>query len=289
MCGQSGKDLTEKQSVELTDIINKNADRKKIYELTKKLKLIPPKVEFKRKRKLKKLTPAQKIVRRYIYGLSFAAMVALFITLYVILPKNHMGNGQIPVTQNEKYINQVRNNPPEVTENITPKENSAKPQPGLKNEFSKAQKLNSSSKIILPKKTAVIDSISNNADIKPAIISKIEFKQDIKLFEEPYRVSLVVHNTPEVESSFITSEEPRFGKLIVRIFREKIHKSQIPEVGALKAYEIADAGITGLNKILGWQMSLQQNRDVNGELTSLYFNSKLLKFNAPVKKVVFIQ
>jgi hypothetical protein len=52
----------------------------------------------------------------------------------------------------------------------------------------------------------------------------------------------------------------------------------------LKGYEIAEAGVTGLNRLLGWEMALVEKNDENGELRSVYFSSKLLKFNAPVKK-----
>jgi len=80
-------------------------------------------------------------------------------------------------------------------------------------------------------------------------------------------------------------EKHGLNALIARFFREKILKSGDPETGSLKPYEIADAGIIGLNKLLGWQMSLQKNHDDKGDLKSLYFSSKILKFNAPVRKV----
>jgi hypothetical protein len=51
----------------------------------------------------------------------------------------------------------------------------------------------------------------------------------------------------------------------------------------LKAYEIAEAGVSGLNKLLGWEMALDERKDENGKLKSVYFSSKILKFNAPVK------
>ena len=44
------------------------------------------------------------------------------------------------------------------------------------------------------------------------------------------------------------------------------------------------AGVTGLNKLFGWQMALDKKNDENGQPKSVYFSSKILKFNAPVKK-----
>ena len=94
---------------------------------------------------------------------------------------------------------------------------------------------------------------------------------------------LVAINTDNKSSSEI-SEKPGFNEFVAKIFRTKILKSKIPETGSIKAYEFAYAGINGLNRLLGWQMSLQKTKDEKGDLKSLYFSSKILKFNAPVKK-----
>ena len=93
--------------------------------------------------------------------------------------------------------------------------------------------------------------------------------------------SIKIATIPPPESN----EEPGLNTLIARLFRDKILKSKEHETGSLKPYEIADAGIKGLNKLLGWQMTLHRNHDENGDLKSLYFSSKILKFNAPVRKV----
>jgi hypothetical protein len=114
-------------------------------------------------------------------------------------------------------------------------------------------------------------------------ISKIDFKKDVTIGEREFTQTLIAINTSDntVEAS---SEKPGINKFIAKTFRERIFKSPTQEKGSLKAYEVADAGINGLNKIFGWEMSLQKNRDQNGELKSLRFNSKFLKFNTPVKR-----
>ena len=79
-------------------------------------------------------------------------------------------------------------------------------------------------------------------------------------------------------------ERTKLGKFVADIIREKILKENTLKDSPLKAYEIAEAGVMGINKLFGWQMALDEKKDANGELSSVYFNSKLLKFNAPVKK-----
>jgi hypothetical protein len=79
-------------------------------------------------------------------------------------------------------------------------------------------------------------------------------------------------------------EQSNISKFIARTFREKILKEKTAKDSPLKVYEIAEAGVSGLNKLFGWEMALDQKTDANGELNSVYFSSKLLKFNAPVRK-----
>ena len=79
-------------------------------------------------------------------------------------------------------------------------------------------------------------------------------------------------------------ERSKLSRFIARTFRERILKEPSSADTPLKAYEIAEAGVTGLNKLLGWEMDLDERKDEKGELSSVYFNSKILKINAPVKK-----
>jgi hypothetical protein len=90
-----------------------------------------------------------------------------------------------------------------------------------------------------------------------------------------------------LDSRILVPEEddgrPRFGRLLAKAFRQKILKENTTKDSPLKAYEIAEAGVSGLNKLLGWEMALDERNDENGKLKSVYFSSKILKFNAPIK------
>ena len=66
--------------------------------------------------------------------------------------------------------------------------------------------------------------------------------------------------------------------------KDELLKEKTPPDSPLKGYEIAEAGVEGLNKLFGWEMALDKKNDQNGQLKSVYFSSKILKFNAPVKK-----
>jgi len=82
----------------------------------------------------------------------------------------------------------------------------------------------------------------------------------------------------------LIDERSKAGQFIAKFFHEKIMKDTTAVNRPVESYEIAVAGITGLNKLLGWEMSLQKNADENGDVKSYYFSSRLLKFKSPVKK-----
>jgi len=126
------------------------------------------------------------------------------------------------------------------------------------------------------------DSLVRNNDDLQIIINKVPVYTRVDLKEEIISNKLVASNTtifvPEAEDN-----RSDFGKFISKTFREKLLKDKTPPDSPIKGYEIAEAGVEGLNKLFGWEMALDKKNDQNGQLKSVYFSSKILKFNAPVK------
>ncbi len=52
----------------------------------------------------------------------------------------------------------------------------------------------------------------------------------------------------------------------------------------LNRYEFAKGGISGINRLFGWEMAIQPSNDEYGNIESYYFSSKILKFSMPLKK-----
>ena len=134
-----------------------------------------------------------------------------------------------------------------------------------------------------PNQSSQKDSLVRLPDNPTITLNKIRLSTVIVLKEEP------LHNTLIASSSIIPVQEEddgrsRLGKFIAKTFREKILKEKAAKDSPLKIYEIAEAGVSGLDKLLGWEMALDERKDENGELKSVYFSSKILKFNAPIKK-----
>lgn len=273
-------DLSDGQAAELKEVISSSPEKRKTFELFKELKLKPPREEFRYKYKLRKLTLTQKVVRISAIGLSAAASIFIAITIF----------NSPPSESSEDIFKVSEAVPPEKT--ISAPGNSVVKSQEAGQEVIKtyiAENLNPVIKreTIDVNKSVVADVQLNDTSANPVpekiSISAIGFRQEVGLVNAGSEAGLIAMNMPEP----VFSEDPAtgFNGLIARVFRNKIFKTESPGRGNLKAYEIADAGINGLNRLLGWEMSLQKNKDVKGDVKSVYFNSKILKFNAPVKKV----
>lgn len=260
MCvAASENDLSEDQRSEFDEIISGNPEKRKTYEQIKRIKLTAPAAVFSYKSRLKKLSMPQKIFRYSVISISAAAAILILVTILrkpvPALPDNRL----LVYAGDTTRIESVKIEKTESLQEVV---------------YGDIQTVLSS---------GVTDSVSSPASGRSIEISKIDYRSYVSLNTKEISQSLVAVNliiVPDIEEE----EKPGLNESIARFFREKILKSETKEKGSLKGYEIADAGITGLNRLFGWEMSLEKNTDEKGEVNSVYFNSRLLKFNAPVKK-----
>ena len=125
--------------------------------------------------------------------------------------------------------------------------------------------------------------MTKSSDPAYARINNIPLLRKISFEGETIPNTLIALNTTAGVPEYY-DDRSKLRKLIAKTFREKIMKEKSPKDSPLRIYEIAEAGVTELNKLLGWEMALDERKDDSGELKSVYFSSKIIKFNAPVKK-----
>ena len=262
-------DLSVEQRDELEFIISENQEKRKIFGQIKSLRLVPPAIKYNRKSALRKLTITQKAIRLLVIGLSAAAGLTILISLFT-LPANRSHEFRyVTAASSVEDSTRIKKNPDNTAAgNIS---------------FASVEQTMSVEMTPSLGKTVHSDSLAGKTEIKRLVISKIDFKEEVTIVEREFTGTLAAINTSDISVQSLP-EESGLNKFIAKIFREKIYKSPTPETGSLKAYEIADAGINGLNKLFGLEMSLQKKKDEKGELKSLRFNSRFLKFNAPVKR-----
>ena len=276
-------DLSSYQKNELIEIVESDPEKKKTFELTQRMKLAPLAVTFKHKSRLTRRTFAGKIIRLSVIGLPAAAMIALAILNYHSGPRTTSFKQEITAKSGTENSISAKPADSKSQDKFQTEEKSGRTpgkQRNLNPETSKTALISSVPQIINPAQKDTSQIIKNT---HPAFPEKINFLRPVITYTPGIPNTLVAFNSTQIIPE-IDDGRSKLGKFLARNFREKILKEDKAQDSPLKAYEIAEAGVSGLNKLLGWEMALDKRNDENGELKSVYFSSKMLKFNAPVKK-----
>jgi hypothetical protein len=271
-------DLSADQMNELEEVTKQNPDRKKTLGLFGKTKLNPIELVYPHKKALYRKTVLQSTVSLLFIGLSAAAVIAIAFISYFTkpseLPVKYETISQVTVNDTSQKKNHDQKIP---VKEIAGNKEHAKNQ--YKNKVTPIQPVSNSTAQLPEEKKIIDDSSSIRTEIQIRKI-KIEpyFAYKAEVPENLISLNYTPAPVPEEE------ERSKIGRFIAKTIREKFLREKTPADKPLKGYEIAQAGVAGLNKIMGWEMALNERKDPEGNLKSVYFSSKLLKFNAPVKK-----
>jgi hypothetical protein len=278
------KDITPGQRSELDEIISNDGERRKIYEIYQKLRLKPVAGRFKRKRTVRKITPAARIIRMAAYTLTAAASVTILIISFFSpnnlpeIPGNVISeNVTIDTFLIESHSGFVRVAEAKI------KTVELKPEPVV----AAGEGKGSSDMASL---AAASDSPIENPghDIferfEPVAMVSVIPAQRMIIQKSPLINDLRIYR-PKYVPDFLEDNRSNVDRFLARIFHEKIMRDTIMPERPVERFELATAGITGINKLLGWEMALHKNTDESGELKSYVFTSGFLKFNAPARRI----
>jgi hypothetical protein len=279
-------DLSESKKADLIEVFEKDLEKKKTFDLIQKMKILPEKVDYLHKNLLIKRSTTQRVIRLSVITLSAAATIGLILLTYLLVPKHLSDKSKdgIPSFSSQNTINETASNV-----KGTASKNEiliSKIQTGSSHHSGKliavsskqTEKVQSDSYLPEPDHASIEKKAEETVQIK-----KISITTNFNLEENLPDNTLVLSNIPQNNEVYI-EKRSNVGRFIARNFREIFLKEKTPRDSPLKVYEIAEVGVTGLNKLLGWQMALENVNDENGNLKSVYFSSKILKFNAPIKK-----
>ena len=281
------KDLSSEQCSELKEIVEHDTDKKRIFELFQKTKFTPTPVSYRGKNLLLRRTIGQKALRFAIIGLS-AAAVSLFAIIAFISKTNIVRDNYQKTAQS---IQSSGGNGRDRSLHLDYSTNASQKIISDASARIAIQMLvhtgqSAGTTIPIPGKLHTEQDSLPTPPPRPSVfVEKVTFSPEIILEGNGISGSLISLKPNVAIPSDYDDGQSRFSKFIAKAFREKLLREKTPKDNPLKAYEIAEAGITGLNKLLGWEMALDERKDENGRLKSVYFSSKLLKFNAPVNKV----
>jgi len=276
-------DLSEDELKELSEIISDDRKRQQSLELFKKLKLKPSGSVYENKKKLLKRTPVQKAIRMSFAGLSAAASAAILIISYFLFSGNHrdMKENLSHFMKNEgraEHLPLARQTElPVPSKSLIFKDKHTETLPATDKKLIFAADHPETGDLIIEGSASIPSYMEMITPVEvPDISDAVHFVRSGILDYELIPLALSYPENSE--------EHWTLGKYLAKTFREKILREQTTDDSPLRGYEIAEAGVTGLNKLLGWQMALEKNNDENGEIKTVYFNSKLLKIHAPVNK-----
>jgi hypothetical protein len=276
-------DLSAEQSTELKEIVYRDSEKRRIFELFQKTKLTPEPVKYKSKKLLIKRTIGQDVMRFAIVGLSAAAVIIFGIISFH--SKQNLLPHKLKTTAQNIQSSVVNGRDRSLHLDVSKKiiaDASARITGKRLNSLAQYNKMTNPAERNL---SVQQDSLSTHPVRSSITIEKVIVSSEVTLDGGEISRSIVAFNPDVVIASDYDDGQSRFSKFIAKAIRGKLLREKTPKDSPLKAYEIAEAGITGLNKLLGWEMALDERKDENGKLKSVYFSSKLLKFNAPVNKV----
>lgn len=277
-------DLNAGQISELMEITENDPLKRKTFELAGKLKLKPPDLIYSGKNRLRKLTTGMKIFRLVATGLSMAASIAILITVYFTMQGKPDENKAQSAINSKVDSLLIRSVSPIVALNQPIAEEAARQTSDTGNTVERSP--SPDLYMVIAEPESPITDVDSSVSIERVMaVTRAEILVPTSLFnlEEPYATRLIAYNEENLPP-FFDDGRSNVERFFARIFHEKILKDPLSGDKPVESFEIAEAGIAGLNKLFGWEIALQKNVNDIGEIKSYYFNSKLLKFNAPVKK-----
>jgi hypothetical protein len=258
--GHLEKDLSPEQEKELMQNLETNPAGRVLFERIQKTKLMAPNVIFDHKSRLKRITPGGRVIRYSAISLSAAAVILFAILNNFFVPAIPE---EMPLEANTAFPDTLYLQQPALIKEarIVPHQKVIIPvfTAALQDSNSAIMRDEGPALVTI----AMIDGIDNPADKIPILLS----------------MSYITVPAPDVED-----DRSAISKFLAHSFRSGILREKKATNAPIQSIELAEAGIEGLNKLLGWQMALRKTSDSTGELKSLYFSSRMLKFNAPVRK-----
>lgn len=277
-------DLNPGQEAELNEIVGRDEMKRKNFELIQKLKLKPLAGGFARKSSIKKLTISQKIFRLSVMGLSAAATIALIVSIFLLVPGNSKRGTQEIVQGITADTLMIERRQAFVNKEAETKNDRKSINPVIKKSIPEisVSEMNVPQAQLIDQETT--DSASQFQRTEAPGMLKVAIPDNIITVYRPGANTIQAFDPGYIPP--LIDYRSNVQLFLARLFHEKILKDTNAGTRPVESFEIAQAGIAGLNKLFGWELALHKNTYENGDIRSYNFSSRLLKFNAPVKKSV---
>ena len=291
-------DLDNDQIEELNFIISSDPEKAAVYNTYKMLRMEPATVTFKAKGSLKKTTPAGRVIRMGMITLSAAASLALLITAIT-----WFNNSAERVITSTLAAGSETGDERDITPAVTEIREAGSDREEIDAAPEKDTSTHEQSKTTQKQPIRELPSIVKSPPKAMTLLALNEPVTEEAYQPAPERSSMpapvsgsevmmvLASAVPSSKLADVLNSDiiPYHGPISLKEhlamnFREKILGEEVPDISPIKAYEIASAGITGINKLLGWEINFEVKKETSGEVNALAFNSRLINFETPVKK-----
>ena len=275
--GHIENNLSKELEEELQIIVSSDDRRKNELELFGKTKLAAPDIRFSAKNRLLRTTPFQKALK-ISATLVAAASIVLFIITFPFASRNNANNlPQLTIVEKKEKSGMI----PEIPLSNTMEETHIAEQTVKNIPVSTNNKY---SEVAIIEKENNMDTIFFAYHNEPIESIKVLSISDVNLTDKTDSLLRDILLPLKAAYTLPVSELAKPKRNLAQIFREKILKEKTLDNSPVKMYELAEAGVVGLNKLLGWEMDFRKNNDEKGEIKSISFNSRLLTVHAPINK-----
>ncbi|RPH34284.1 MAG: hypothetical protein EHM93_01615 [Bacteroidales bacterium] len=254
--------ITQSENAKLQNIVNEDLLKQKQLLAFQGLKVNPDSsITFSDKQWLKRSTIIPIRYSNIRFSISIAASIALIIGVYTI--------GRLMVSNNplENYKNST------IAESTSPKAiiNTEEVNPKGVTIYKEQNKVNPESKIV------------NN----PILIEKEEKKPRINMEESiPNMIHRIDYNESNIQINHETGIAQLASKysqknqiLFVELYAQQENNKKINEFGAFEAIQY---GVRSIGKLFGRDVKLDANKDKQGNIETIIFESKLVAFSTPL-------
>lgn len=255
------------------------------FDYYKKSRLTPKKITFDHKSTLKKVPRVRFLSAKTRGYVSAAASVIILFMLYFLVRN--------PETERPPVISESKNDTTniEVKPQTTPQNKiniNSKEEILTDNEPSYIKQNDNIASVNKPTKNAIITQEVNLEPDKPvrtlikdtfAInMTKISRKETGLLADRAGPYTLLSMRKFKVEDDL--NNKLSLKQKAVKTFKKEILQEEESKINHNKftLWDIADAGIRGVNEIIGWNMKFDKKYNDEGELTALAFNSNTISF-----------
>jgi hypothetical protein len=276
-------DLSDLQRSLLKEYIKNHQELSPTYKLFSRLRLVSDKsITFSGKEKLKKAVffiPREVLVP----VLSVAAAIALMIILFF---NNEIFERNVPVMTADIPAITIPNSEQENTENgQTPKkqiksniQNAAVLAVSSPDEKKKSRTIKKADPAVKKTDDTKTKDVLPPQRLNPSFQIKLPSVADNQILVPAIERGKVTYNAGKA----IKATSPEYLSLSEyarKQLSEKVLGNRERANTHITAWQIADAGISGINRITGSEMKLERSTDEDGSTSAYSFNSKLLSFS----------